>query len=50
MIEKILPSEQAKFRHGRDTVDQVALMTNDIEHFFDEKKKLGAVFVDLSSA
>ena len=25
-------------------------MTNDIEHFFDKKKKIGAVFVDLSLA
>ena len=40
--------EQAKFTHDRGTVDQAALMTNNIEHFFEEKKKVGAVFVDLS--
>ena len=46
----MFPHEQAEFRHGKGTVDQVALMTNDIEHSFDEKKKVGAVFVDLSSS
>ena len=50
IIKKILPHEQAGFRHGKGTVDQVALMTNDIKHSFDEKKKVGAVFVDLTSA
>ena len=49
IVEKNFPHEQAGFRHGIGTVDQVALMTNNIEPSFEEKKKVGAVFVDLSS-
>ena len=49
LFEKILSHIQAEFKHGRGTVDQVVGKTNDIEHSFDEKKKVGTVFVDLSS-
>ena len=49
-IKKLLLLEQTGFRHGRGTVELVALMTNGIEHFFDKKKKVGTVFVDLSLA
>ena len=45
--KKRLPLEQTGFRHGRGTVELVALMTNIIEYFFDKKKKVGAVLVDL---
>ena len=38
------------FRHGRSTVNQVTLLTQDIEDNFSAKKKAGAVFVDLSAA
>ena len=43
-------TKQTGFRHGIGTVDQIPLQTNDIKHSFDEKKKVGAVFVDLSWA
>ena len=42
--------EQASFRHERSAVDQVILMTQDIEDNFSAKKKAGAVFVDLTAA
>ena len=50
IIENVLPNEQAGFRAGRCTLDQVALLTDRIEDAFEEKKKAGAVFVDLSAA
>ena len=43
-----LQQEQAGFRHGRSAVDQVTLLTQDIEDSFSAKKKPGAVFVDLA--
>jgi len=46
----LVPWEQAGFRHGRSTVYQVPLLTQDIEDSFSAKKKAGAVFVDLTSA
>ena len=45
-----LPQEQAGFRHGRSAVDQVTLLTEDIEDNFSAKKKAGAMFVDLTAA
>jgi len=50
IIDPLLPREQAGFRHGRSTVDQVTLLTQDIEDSFAAKKKAGAVFVDLTAA
>ena len=50
IIEKALPDEQAGFRAGRCTLDQVALLTDTIERAFEKKEKVGAVFVDLSAA
>ena len=44
------PQEQAGFRHGRSAVDQVTLLTQDIEDSFSTEKKAGAVFVDLTAA
>ena len=46
----MLPREQAGFRHRRSTVEQVTLLTQDIEDSFSAKKKAGAVFVDLTAA
>jgi len=46
----LLPQEQAVFRQGRSTVDQVTLLTQDIEDSFSAKEKAGAVFVDLTAA
>jgi len=46
----LLLQEQAGFQHGRSTVDQVTLLTQHNEHSFSAKKKVGAVFVDLTAA
>ena len=46
----MLPKEQAGFRCGKSTVDQVVLPTQNIEDSFEAKKKAGAVFVDLTAA
>ena len=46
----MLLQEQAVFRERRSTVDQVTLLTQDIEDSFSAKKKDGAVFVDLTAA
>jgi len=46
----LLPQEQASFRHRRSAVDQVTLLTQDIEDSFSAEKKAGAVFVDLTAA
>ena len=35
---------------GRSAIDQVALITQDIEDSFSAKKKAGALFVDLTAA
>jgi len=48
IIDSLLPREQAGFRHGRSTVDQFILLTQDIEDSFSADKKARAVFVDLS--
>ena len=50
VIDPQLPQEQAGFRPGRSTLDQVAKLTSDIEHSFDGNLKGGAVFVDLTAA
>ena len=44
IIEDVLPNEQAGFRAGRCTLDQVALLTDAIEDAFEKKNKAGAVF------
>ena len=44
------PKEQAGFRRGKSTVDQVVLLTQNIEDSFEAKKKAGAVFIDLTAA
>ena len=50
LINSLLPKEQAGFRRGKSTVDQVFLLIQNIEDFFEAKKKDGAVFVDLTAA
>ena len=49
IVDPLLPQEQAGFRCGRSTTDQVALLTKEIEDSFSAKKKAGAVFVDLTA-
>ena len=50
LIDPLLPKEQAGFRRGKSTVDQVVLLTQNIEDSFEAKKNAGAVFVDLTAA
>ena len=50
LINSLLPKEQAGFRCGKSTVDQVVLLTQNINDSFEAKKKAGAVFVDLTAA
>ena len=50
LIDPLLPKEQAGFQRGKSTVDQVVLLTQNIENSFEAKKKAGAVFVDLTAA
>ena len=50
LIDPLLPKEQAGFQHRKSTVDQVVLLTQNIEDSFEAKKKAGAVFVDLTAA
>ena len=49
LIDSLLPKEQAGFRRGKSTVDQVVLLTQNIEDSFEAKKKAGAVFVNLTA-
>ena len=50
LIDPLLPKEQAGFRREKSTVDQVVLLTQNIEDSFEAKKKAGAVFIDLTAA
>jgi len=50
VVDSILPDEQAGFRRGRSTTDQVTKLTQTIEHAFQYKQIFGAVFLDLTSA
>ena len=50
LIDPFLPKEQAGFRRGKSTVNQVVLLTQNIENSFEAKKKAGAVFIDLTAA
>ena len=49
LIDPLLPKKQAGFRRGKSTVDQVVLLTQNIEDSFEAKKKAGAVFVNLTA-
>ena len=42
ILDPLLPQEQARFRRGRSTTDQVTLLTQGIEDSFLSKKKAGA--------
>ena len=50
LVDPLLPKEQAGFRRGKSTVDQVVLLTQNIEDSFEAKKKASAVFVNLTAA
>ena len=50
LIDPLLPKEQAGFRRGKSAVDQVVLLTQNIEDSFEAKRKAGAVIVDLTAA
>ena len=50
IIDPQLPHEQAGFRTGRLTVDQITLLTQDFEDCFKAKGTAGAVLVDLTAA
>ena len=50
LIDPLLPKEQDGFRHRKSTVDQVVLLTQNVEDSFEAKKKAGAVFIDLRAA
>ena len=50
LIDPLLPKKQAGFRRGKSTIDQVVLLTQNIEDSFEAKKKAGAVFIDLIAA
>ena len=48
-IDPLLPKEQAGLRHRKSTVDQVVLLTQNIEDSFEAKKKAGAVLINLTA-
>ena len=50
LIDPLLPKEQSGFRRGKSTVDQVVLLTQNIEDSFEAKTKAGAVFLNLTAA
>ena len=50
IVDSLLSHEQAGFRCGRSSTDQVTLLTQEIEDSFSAKKKAGTVFVDLTAA
>ena len=50
LIDPLLPKEQAGFRRGKSTVDQVVILTQNIEDSFEAKKKAGAIFINLTAA
>ena len=50
IIEPQLPLEQAGFRQGRSTVQQVLKLTSDIENSFENRYEAGTVMMDLTAA
>ena len=50
LIDPLLPKDQAGFGRGKSTVDQVVLLTQNIDYSFEAKKKAGVIFVDLTAA
>ena len=51
VIDSLLPDEQAGlFWCGKSTMDQAVSLTKNIEDCFEAKRKVDAVFVDLTAA
>ena len=50
LVDPLLPKEQAGFQHRKSTVDQVVLLTQNIEDSFEAKKKASARCIDLTAA
>ena len=50
IVEQHLPPEQAGFREGKSTTDQVTRLVNDIEESFERKEKFGLLLRDLLAA
>ena len=50
VVDPQLPREQAGFRRGRTTVDQVSLLAQHTEDSFQLYEKAGVVFLDLTTA
>lgn len=44
VIDPQLPQEQADFHRGRSTVDQVILLSQDIEDSFQDNEKTGVLY------
>ena len=50
LIDPLLPKEQAGFLRRKSTLDQVVLLTQNIEDSFEAKKKANAIFFNLTAA
>ena len=50
IVDPLLPKEQAGFRPKNSAIDQVVLLTQNIENSFEAKKKAIAMFVNLTAA
>ena len=50
LIDPLLLKQQAGFQRGKSTVDQVVLLTKNIDDSFKAKEKAGAVFINLTAA
>ena len=50
LVDPLLPKDQAGFRRRMSTVDQVVLLTQNINNSFEAKKKAGYVFINLTTA
>ncbi len=50
VLEKTITDEQAGFRQGHSTGDQVLALTTYIENGFQQNQKTGTVFLDLTAA
>ena len=50
IVDPLLPREQVGFQLGGSIVNQIVLLTQNIEDSFEAKKKAGAVFVNLTAA
>ena len=50
IIDLLLVPKQTGFRRGRSTLEQVTRMSQDIKDCFENKKKAGAMFIELTAA